>query len=84
MCRSQPENKKSDGHVNDFFLTLSMQERVRIFKSLQEQEHFHGQLLLQSSVADRFYTLYQMQQFTRLLHPGKNEARKIQIRKWIS
>ncbi len=61
-----------------------MGERVRIFKSIQEQEQYNRQVMLQSTVADRFIVLYNMQQLTRLLHPCKDHFRKIQIRKWTS
>jgi hypothetical protein len=59
-----------------------MNKSVRIFKSLEEQEQFHKDLMLQTSVADRFRKLYQMQQITKLLHPVTDKSRKIQIRKW--
>jgi hypothetical protein len=59
-----------------------MKKVIRIFKSMQEQEEYHQQIMLESTVAERFRKLYQMQQMTRLLHPIADTSRKIQIRKW--
>jgi subtilase family serine protease len=61
-----------------------MKNSVRIFNSMEEQEQFHKQLMLQSTVAERFRKLYQMQQITKLFHPATDHSRKIQIRKWTS
>jgi hypothetical protein len=61
-----------------------MKKQVRIFKTLQEQEDFHFRQQLQSSPADRFRRLYQMQQFHMALHPVTDKTRKIQIGKWTS
>ncbi len=61
-----------------------MNKSVHIFKSLDEQEQFHKNLMLQSTVEDRFRKLYQMQQMTKLLHPVTDKSRKILIRKWTS
>jgi len=61
-----------------------MKKFVRLFKLLEEQEQFHKELMLASSVAERFRKLYEMQQMTKLLHPASDHSRKIQIRKWIS
>jgi hypothetical protein len=61
-----------------------MKRTIRIFKSMEEQEKFHKQVMLESTVAERFQKLYQMQQTTKLLHPVANTPRKIQIRKWTS
>lgn len=57
---------------------------VRIFKSSKEQEQYQKNLMLHSTVTMRFRKLYQMQQFTRLLHPVADKTRKIQIRQWTS
>ena len=59
-----------------------MNKAVRIFKSMEEQEQYHRQLMIQSTIAERFRKLYQMQQLTKLLHPVIDHSRKIQIRKW--
>lgn len=61
-----------------------MNKSIRIFKSLEEQERFHKNLMHQTTVADRFRKLYQMQQMTKLLHPFTDKSRKILIRKWTS
>jgi hypothetical protein len=68
----------------DYFLNLLMNRSVHIFKSLDEQRRFHKNLMLQTTVADRFRKLYQMQQLTKLLHPVTDKSRKILIRKWTS
>jgi hypothetical protein len=68
----------------DYFLNLSMNKTVHIFKSFEEQEQFHKDLMLQTNVAERFRKLYQMQQMTKLLHPVTDKSRKILIRKWTS
>jgi len=61
-----------------------MGTKIRIFKSLQEQETFHKELMAGSAPADRFRRLLQMQRFGRLLHPVTDKSRKIIIRKWTS
>ncbi len=52
---------------------------MHIFKSFGEQEQYYKTLMLQSSIAERFRKLYQMQQMTKLLHPITDNSRKIQI-----
>ena len=59
-----------------------MNKSVRIFESLEEQEQYHKELMLSSTIAERFRKLYQMQQMTKLLHPVTDNSRKIQIGKW--
>jgi hypothetical protein len=66
------------------FLNLNVNKVVRIFKSMEEQEQYHKQLLLRSTIAERFRKLYQMQQLTKLLHPATDHSRKILIRQWTS
>ncbi len=61
-----------------------MNRLVHIFKSVDEQQQFHKELMLQTTVADRFRKLYQMQQITKLFHPVTNKSRKILIGKWTS
>ena len=61
-----------------------MNKAIRIFKSLEEQEQYHKELMLASTITERFRKLYQMQQMTKLLHPGADNSRKIQIGKWTS
>jgi len=59
-----------------------MSKSVRIFRSLEEQEQYHKDLMLQTNVIERFKKLYQMQGMTKLLRPATDNVRKIQIRKW--
>jgi hypothetical protein len=58
-----------------------MEKKIKIFKSFEEQEKHHLQLLLESTVADRFRSLYKMQQWTKLFHPATDNTRKIIIHK---
>lgn len=59
-----------------------MNRFIRIFKSLEEQEQVHLEKMRQSTVVERFCSLYQMQPITKLLHPSSDTSRKIIIRKW--
>jgi hypothetical protein len=59
-----------------------MDKKLRIFKSLEEQEQYHKELMSQSTITERFRKLFQMQQMNRMLHPLTDKSRKIQIRKW--
>jgi hypothetical protein len=61
-----------------------MKKSIHIFKSSEEQEQFHKDLMLQTTVAERFRKLYQMQQMTKTFHPVTDKSRKILIRKWTS
>lgn len=70
--------------TRNYFLNLGMNKSVRIFKSFEEQEQFHKNLMLQTNVAERFRKLYQMQEMSKLLHPVTDKSRKIQICKWTS
>lgn len=54
---------------------------IHVFKSISEQESFHRQLMIQSTVMDRFRKLYKMQQINSLLHPVADKSRKIYIRR---
>jgi len=56
-----------------------MKREIKIFKSFEEQELFHKEQMLQSSPIERFRTLYQMQELTKLFHPVKDKSRKIVI-----
>jgi len=58
-----------------------MDKKLRIFKSFEEQEQYHKELMGQSTIAKRFRKLFQMQQMNRMLHPVTDKSRKIQIRK---
>jgi hypothetical protein len=59
-----------------------MDKKLRIFKSFEEQEQYNKELMNQSTIAERFRKLFQMQQMNRMLHPLSDKSRKIQIRKW--
>ena len=59
-----------------------MDKQVRIFKSFEEQEKFHKKVMSQTTVAERFKNLFQMQLINKMLHPVTDKSRKIQIRKW--
>lgn len=61
-----------------------MKKSVHIFQSMKEQEEFHKQIMIQSTVTERFRKLYLMQQFNQLLHPVTDHSRKIRIGKWTS
>ena len=61
-----------------------MPKSIHIFKSLEEQEQHHKNLMLQTTVEERFRKLLRMQEITKLLHPVSDKTRKIQIRKWTS
>jgi hypothetical protein len=57
-----------------------MARSIYIFKSFEEQEQFHKELMKQTTVVERFKKLFAMQQLTKLLHPINNTERKIIIR----
>jgi hypothetical protein len=59
-----------------------MDKQVRIFKSFEEQEQYHKELMSQSNIIERFRNLFQMQQMNRMLHPISDATRKIITRKW--
>ncbi len=56
-----------------------MNKSLHIFRSFEEQEQFHTELMSNSNIMERFRKLYEMQQMTRLLHPIKNSPREIKI-----
>ncbi len=58
-----------------------MQRQIRKFNSFEEQEKFALDQMRQTTVAERFKSLLQMQQWTKLFHPEKDTARKITIQK---
>jgi len=58
-----------------------LKREIKIFKSFEEQERYHLQLLSKSTATDRFKTLYIMQQWTKRFHPNSDNIRKIIIRK---
>jgi flagellar biosynthesis protein FliP len=57
-----------------------MSKSIRIFKSFEEQEQFHKEMMARSTPQERFKTLYQMQQMTKKFHPVTDKSRKIIIR----
>ena len=59
-----------------------MSKSIRIFKSFEEQEAYHLELMRNSTVEERFRKLYLMQKMTRSFHPAKDSKRKIIIKKW--
>lgn len=48
-----------------------MSKSIRIFKSFEEQEMYHLELMRNSTIEERFRKFYQMQQMTKALHPPK-------------
>lgn len=57
-----------------------MKREIKIFKSFEEQELYYKRLMLQSTPFERFKRLFQMQQMHWLMHPPKDNTRKIIIR----
>ena len=58
-----------------------MAKSIKIFKSFEEQEAYHLQQMIESTIADRFKSLYKMQQWTKRFHPALQSSRKIIIHK---
>ncbi len=56
-----------------------MKRSIKIFKSFEEQEAYHFEQMLNTTIRERFRKLYLMQQMTSLLHPVARKARKIII-----
>ncbi len=59
-----------------------MSKSIRIFKSFEDQEAYHLELMMNSTVEERFRKLYLMQKMTRSFHHEKDSKRKIIIKKW--
>ncbi len=57
-----------------------MGKSIKIFKSFEEQEQYHKEMMANSTPQERFKTLYQMQQMTKKIHPVTDRSRKIIIR----
>lgn len=57
-----------------------MSKTIKIFKSFEEQEMYHKELMLNSTPHERFKALYQMQQMTRKFRPVTDKSRKIIIK----
>ena len=58
-----------------------MKKEIKIFKSFEEQEKYHLELMSKTSPLERFKSLLEMQQWSLLVHPKKNDPRKISILK---
>lgn len=58
-----------------------MGRAIKIFKSFKEQEAYHVDRMRNSTVFERFRTLFQMQKTTKLFHPVTDKIRKIIIHK---
>ena len=58
-----------------------MERSIKIFKSFEEQELYHRQLMIDSTATSRFIELYKMQQWTKTFRPAVNTQRKIIIHK---
>lgn len=58
-----------------------MERSIKIFKSFEEQELYHRQLMIDSTATSRFIDLCKMQQWTKTFRPSKNPQRKIIIHK---
>ncbi len=56
-----------------------MNRNIKIFKSFEEQEAYHLEKMIETTVADRFRSLYKMQQLTKKFHPPVDSTRKIII-----
>ncbi len=57
-----------------------MSKSIRIFRSFEEQEMYHFELMRNSTIEERFRKLYLMQKMSKKFHPAKDSARKIIIR----
>jgi hypothetical protein len=58
-----------------------MKREIKIFKSLEEQELYHLELMRRTTPLERFIRLFQMQQLSRQFHPIENKVRFIIIHK---
>lgn len=58
-----------------------MGREIKIFKSFQEQENYHVEMMRSSTALERLKTLFRMQQTTKLFHPVTDKVRKIIIHK---
>lgn len=56
-----------------------MSKTIKIFKSFEEQEQYHLEMMAKSTPEERFRVLYQMQQMTKKFHPVEDKTRKIII-----
>jgi len=58
-----------------------VKREIKIFKSFEEQEQYHLDLMRKTTPLERFKTLSELQQWTRTFHPQKDKTRKIVIQK---
>ncbi len=58
-----------------------MERSIKIFKSFEEQEMYHLQMMASSTIHSRFISLLKMQQWSKLFHPLDKGSRKIIIHK---
>ena len=58
-----------------------MNREIKIFQSFEEQEKYHLEMMRNTTVFERFKTLFQMQKTTRIFHPVTDKIRKIIIHK---
>ena len=58
-----------------------MKREIKIFKSFEEQEQYQMELLRNTTPHERFVSLFQMQQLTKIFHPVKDKTRRIIIQK---
>lgn len=56
-----------------------MSKSIHIFKSFEEQEQYHMEVMINSTPAERFRKLYQMQKMTKKFRPPSDHSRKIII-----
>lgn len=58
-----------------------MKREIKIFKSFEEQEQYHLDMMQKTTPLERFQSLYRLQQWTKLFHPETKNPRKIIIQK---
>jgi hypothetical protein len=59
-----------------------MAKSIKLFKSLEELEVYHFEMMKKSTIEERFRRLKAMQELTLLMHPSTDKIKKITIRKW--
>ena len=58
-----------------------MKREIKIFKSFEEQEEYHLEIMVHTTPMERLQSLYALQQFTSLLHPAEDNTKRIIIHK---
>ncbi|HUS01258.1 MAG TPA: hypothetical protein VMY77_06005 [Chitinophagaceae bacterium] len=56
-----------------------MGKSIKIFKSFEEQEQYHKEIMINTTPHERFKKLYQMQQVSKKFRPMADKSRKIII-----